>query len=96
MFVPNVGSEVTTETGRATVAYTKLSDTTQMNVYPSDVNGSYWSNWNTYTKRNPYRVFQRQLQIADDYHLGWWKIDVGTRLIPTELFETNQFDSENN
>ena len=89
LFVPNVGSEVTTETGRATVAYTKLSDTNQMNVYLSDVNGSIGATGTLTQNGIDIGVFERQLQIADDYHLGWWKIDVGTTFDSTELFETN-------
>ena len=89
LFVPSVGSEITTETGKATVTHTTLNSNNQMNIYLSNVNGSIGADGVLTQNGIEIGDFVRDLQIGDDYHIGWWKINVGSTFNSQELYEAN-------
>ena len=87
--VPDAGIEITTDTCRATLAYRKINDENQMTVYIKDVNGSFTGSGNIYANGILVGEYESQLQITDDYHTGWWYINVGSTFDSSEMTETN-------
>lgn len=89
LYVPDVGSEIVTSTGKAIVVHRKLNNLNQMNVYLSDINGTISGSGEASQNGILIGNFERKLQIGDNYHEGWWRINVGSTFSSTELEETN-------
>ena len=87
--IPDAGSEITTDTARATVVYRYVNDENQMTVYISDINGDFEDGGSIYQNGVLVGDYERQLKITDNYHAGWWHINVGTTFTTSELTETN-------
>ena len=87
--VPDVGSIVQTDTGKATVVYRKVNDDNQMAVYINDINGTFAESGVLTQNNVTVGDYQVILKTDDTYHNGWWKIDVGSSFNTTELEETD-------
>ena len=87
--VPDPGDEITTETARATVAYRYIDSDNKMILYLNNVNGELQTSGTV--QRNNVRVgsYTTVNHIADDYHGGWWQINVGSTFNTSNLEETN-------
>ena len=87
--VPDPGDEVTTETARATVAYRFIDTDNRMILYLNNVNGELQTS-GTLTRNNVgVGTYTTVNHIGDDYHGGWWQINVGSEFNSTNLVETN-------
>ena len=85
--VPDVGSIVQTDSGKATVVYRKVNDDNQMAVYIDDINGTF-AGEGTLTQNNvTVGDYVTILQTDEEYYNGWWKVDVGSTFNSTELAE---------
>jgi hypothetical protein len=87
--VPDAGTEITTDTCRATLAYRRTNDENEMQVYIKNVNGAFTGSGSIYANGILVGEYEEVLQITDDYHTGWWYIDVGSSFNSTELTEKN-------
>lgn len=87
--VPDAGTEITTDTARATLTYRKINNENEMTAYIKDVNGAFQGTGSIYADGILVGEYTSSLQITDDYHTGWWKIDVGSTFSSTELTEQN-------
>ena len=87
--IPDPGSEITTDTARGTVVYRYVNDENQMTIYISNINGDFEDGGSIYQNSVLVGDYERQLKITDNYHSGWWFIDVGTTFTTTELVETD-------
>ena len=71
--VPDVGSIVQTDSGKATVVYRKVNDDNQMAVYIDDINGTF-AGEGTLTQNNvTVGDYVTILQTDEEYYNGWWK-----------------------
>ena len=87
--VPDAGTEITTDTCRATLAYRRINNENEMQVYIKNVNGAFTGSGSIYANGILVGEYEEVLQITDDYHTGWWYIDVGSSFNSTELTEKN-------
>ena len=87
--IPDAGTEITTETSRATLTYRKVNDENEMTVYIKGVNGFFEPSGKIFANGILVGEYEQVLQITDDYHTGWWKIDVGTSFNSQELSDKN-------
>ena len=87
--IPNPGDEIVTETARANVAYRYVDAENKMIMYLNNVNGQL--NTTGTITRNGVLVgeFTTVNHINDDYHTGWWQINVGSSFNTTNIIETN-------
>lgn len=87
--VPDVGSTVQTDSGKAIVVYRKVNDDNQMTVYIDDINGTF-AGVGTLTQNNvTVGDYKTILESNDTYHNGWWKVEVGSTFNSEELEETD-------
>ena len=86
--IPDAGTEITTETARATLTYRKVNDENEMTVYIKDVNGSFQASGSIFANGILVGEYEQVLQITDDYHTGWWKVNVGSAFNTEELSDT--------
>ena len=87
--VPNAGAEITTDTCRATIAYRRTNNENEMTVYIKDVNGSFQGTGKIYADGILVGDYVESLQITDNYHTGWWLVNVGSTFTSSNLTETN-------
>ena len=87
--IPDAGTEITTDTAKGKIVYRKVNDENQMVVYLDDLNGDFEPEGNIYLNDILIGSYVRNLLIEDNYHTGWWYINVGTTFTTTELAETN-------
>ena len=87
--IPDVGSEITTATCRATIAYRKFNDENQMTVYVNNVNGVFEATGSIYSNGILVGAYETVLPITDDYYTGWWQVDVGSSFTTSNLTDTN-------
>ena len=87
--VPDAGAEITTDTCRATIMYRRTNDENEMTVYIKDVNGAFQGAGKIYADGILVGDYVEQLNITDDYHTGWWYVNVGSTFSTTNLTETN-------
>ena len=86
--VPDAGTEITTDTCRATIQYRKVNNENEMTVYIKDVNGAFQGSGKIYAGGILIGDYVESLQITDDYHTGWWHIGVGSSFLSSNLVET--------
>ncbi len=89
LLVPEVGSEITTDVGKATVVYRKVNDENQMTLYLSNINGQIGDVGTFLQNGVTVGDYELVLPIRDDYHSGWWYINVGSTFTSSNLTETN-------
>ena len=87
--IPSAGSDITTDTAKATIVYRYVNDENQMTIYLNNLNGSFLDTGSIYQNGVLVGDYERQLKITDNYHSGWWHINVGSEFSTTELVETN-------
>ena len=85
--VPAAGIEITTDTCRATLAYRRINDENEMQVYIKNVNGSFTGSGSIYANGILVGQYEEVLQITDDYHTGWWYVNAGSTFTSSELTE---------
>ena len=86
--VPDAGTEITTDTCRATIMYRRTNNENEMTMYIKDVNGSFQGSGKIYANGILVGDYVEELTITDNYHTGWWYVSVGSTFTSTNLVET--------
>ena len=87
--VPNAGTAITTDTCRATIQYRRTNNENEMTAYIKDVNGAFQGTGKIYADGILIGDYVEVLQLTDDYHTGWWYVNVGSTFTSNNLTETN-------
>ena len=85
---PDVGDEITTDTARAKVQYRFIDNDNRLILYLNDVNGQLETSGTILQNNITIGTYNAVNHIADNYHTGWWYINVGTTFNSTNLQET--------
>ena len=85
---PEVGDEITTETARANVQYRFIDNDNRLILYLNNVNGNLSTSGTIAQNNITIGTYTAINNINDNYHAGWWYINVGQSFNSTNIKET--------
>ena len=86
---PNVGDEITTSTARATVQHRYIDNDNNLQLYLNNINGSLNATDTISLGGITVGDYTREQNIEDNYHAGWWYVNVGSSFNTSNIFEYN-------
>ena len=86
---PNVGDEITTPTVRATVQHRFIDNDNNLQLYLNNINGTLEQTGTISLGGITVGDYIKEQNITDNYHAGWWYINVGSSFNTSNIFETN-------
>ena len=86
---PEVGDQVTTDTARATVQHRYIDNDNNLQLYLNNINGSLNATGTISLGGITIGDYTRESNIEDNYHAGWWYVNVGTTFNTTNIYEYN-------
>ena len=86
---PEVGDEITTGTARATVQHRFIDNDNTLQLYLNNINGSLAATGTISKAGITIGDYTKEQNITDNYHAGWWYVNVGSNFNTNNIFETN-------
>ena len=86
---PEVGDELITPTARATVQYRYIDADNQLILYLNNINGEIVDTGTIFKGNILLGTYNTVNKIDDNYHAGWWYVNVGSSFNSTNLEEKN-------
>lgn len=87
--VPEPGDQIITETARATVQHRFIDDDNNLQIYLNDINGQFATTGTVSRSGVTIGDYTTEQYITDNYHAGWWYINVGSSFNTANIFETH-------
>ena len=86
---PDVADELITNTARCTVQYRYINNDNKLILYLNNINGELTDTGNIFKGNILLGTYTTINKVDDNYHAGWWYVNVGTNFNSNNLEEIN-------
>ena len=86
---PDIGDLITTDTARATVQHRFIDADNNLQLYLNNINGALGDEGTITTSGITVGSYEVYEKITDNYHSGWWYVNVGQSFNSANIQETN-------